>query len=89
MRSLSSQINVKVAKKNFGAGGELCDEQKKKNLQHTKQFFFHYIFQDRNNLDRGVTLRKAAYRKGLFHLMNETINPGKHKQTADFVNSIL
>lgn len=31
---------------------------------------------DRNNLDRGVTLRKAAYRKGLFHLMNETINPG-------------
>ena len=60
----------------------------KRNLQHTKQFFFHYIFQDRNNLDRGVTLRKAAYRKGLFHLMNETINPGKHKQTADFVNTI-
>ena len=68
---------------------ESCATSKKKNLQHTKQFFFHYIFQDRNNLDRGVTLRKAAYRKGLFHLMNETINPGKHKQTADFVNSIL
>jgi len=24
----------------------------------------------------GVTLRKSVYRKGLFHLMNETINPG-------------
>ena len=88
MRSLSSQINVKLAKKNFGAGGELCDEQKKKTY-NTQSIFFHYIFQDRNNLDRGVTLRKAAYRKGLFHLMNETINPGKHKQTADIVNSIL
>ena len=61
----------------------------KKKLTTHKAIFFHYIFQDRNNLDRGVTLRKAAYRKGLFHLMNETINPGKHKQTADFVNSIL
>ena len=60
-----------------------------KKTYNTQSIFFHYIFQDRNNLDRGVTLRKAAYRKGLFHLMNETINPGKHKQTADIVNSIL
>ena len=56
----------------------------KKTLELSKkltQNIYYYIFQDRNNLDRGVTLRKAAYRKGLFHLMNETINPGK--QTAD------
>jgi len=37
---------------------------------------------DRNNLDRGVTLRKAAYRKGLFHLMNETINPVKKNKNS-------
>ena len=67
---------------------ESCATSKKKTY-NTQSIFFHYIFQDRNNLDRGVTLRKAAYRKGLFHLMNETINPGKHKQTADIVNSIL
>ena len=87
MRSLSSQINVKLAKKIWSRRRVV--RRAKRNLQHTKQFFFHYIFQDRNNLDRGVTLRKAAYRKGLFHLMNETINPGKHKQTVDIVNSIL
>ena len=69
MRSLSSQINVKVAKKTLELSKKLT------------QNIYYYIFQDRNNLDRGVTLRKAAYRKGLFHLMNETINPGK--QTAD------
>lgn len=31
---------------------------------------------ERNPLERGVTLRAAQHRKGLFHLMNETINPG-------------
>ena len=67
---------------------ESCATSKKKTNNTQSNFFFHYIFQDRNNLDRGVTLRKAAYRKGLFHLMNETINPGKHKQTADIVNSM-
>ena len=43
MRSLSSQINVKVAKKNFGAGGELCDEQKKKLTTHKAIFFSLYF----------------------------------------------
>jgi hypothetical protein len=32
--------------------------------------------QEREGKERGVTLRAAQYRKGLFHLMNETINPG-------------
>lgn len=31
---------------------------------------------NREGLDRGVTIRKAGNRKGLYHLMNETINPG-------------
>jgi hypothetical protein len=35
-----------------------------------------YIFQIREEGGGGVTLRKSVYRKGLFHLMNETINPG-------------
>jgi len=30
----------------------------------------------------GCTLRKSVYRKGLFHLMNETINPGILKKTS-------
>jgi len=30
----------------------------------------------RENKVRGVTLRQAEHRRGLFHLMNETINPG-------------
>ena len=34
------------------------------------------MFQDREGKEKGVTLRAAQYRKGLFHLMNETINPG-------------
>ncbi len=32
--------------------------------------------QDREDRVGGVTLRQAQNRKGLFHLMNETINPG-------------
>ena len=35
-----------------------------------------YFFQNREEGSGGVTLRKSVYRKGLFHLMNETINPG-------------
>jgi hypothetical protein len=35
-----------------------------------------FLFQEREGKERGVTLRAAQYRKGLFHLMNETINPG-------------
>lgn len=31
---------------------------------------------NREGIERGVTLRNAHYRKGLYHLMNETINPG-------------
>ncbi len=34
------------------------------------------FFQDRESKVRGVTLRQAQHRKGLYHLMNETINPG-------------
>ena len=33
-------------------------------------------FQNREEGSGGCTLRKSVYRKGLFHLMNETINPG-------------
>jgi len=32
---------------------------------------------DREENSGGVTLRKSVYRKGLFHLMNETIRPAK------------
>ena len=38
--------------------------------------FFLLFLQEREGKERGVTLRAAQYRKGLFHLMNETINPG-------------
>lgn len=31
---------------------------------------------DREGMERGNPLRSTVYRKGLFHLMNETINPG-------------
>ena len=34
------------------------------------------FFQNREEGSGGCTLRKSVYRKGLFHLMNETINPG-------------
>ena len=34
------------------------------------------FLQNREGLERGITLRTAHNRKGLFHLMNETINPG-------------
>lgn len=36
---------------------------------------------DRTHHVRGVTLRSAHNRKGLFHLMNETINPGILRKT--------
>ena len=35
-----------------------------------------FSLQNREGLERGVTLRNAQNRKGLYHLMNETINPG-------------
>jgi len=38
--------------------------------------FFSFYPQNREGQERGVTLRAAQNRKGLFHLMNETINPG-------------
>ena len=44
---------------------------------YSKLSCFRFL-QDRGSLDRGCTIRKAAYRKGLFHLMNETINPGMY-----------
>ena len=34
------------------------------------------LFQNREGMERGNPLRSTVYRKGLFHLMNETINPG-------------
>ena len=53
---------------------------------HNKEKPLHYIglifvsvlpiFQARENMIRGVTLRQAENRRGLYHLMNETINPG-------------
>ena len=38
--------------------------------------FYRVLFQDREGMERGNPLRSTVYRKGLFHLMNETINPG-------------
>ncbi len=46
-----------------------------------------YFSQNREGQERGVTLRAAQYRKGLFHLMNETINPGLlSKLTVNFLS---
>ena len=39
-------------------------------------FFYRVLFQNREGMERGNPLRSTVYRKGLFHLMNETINPG-------------
>ena len=38
--------------------------------------FYRMLFQNREGMERGNPLRSTVYRKGLFHLMNETINPG-------------
>jgi hypothetical protein len=43
-------------------------------ITHTA--FLFILFQERSNMVRGVTLRQAENRRGLYHLMNETINPG-------------
>ena len=34
------------------------------------------LFQNREGMERENPLRSTVYRKGLFHLMNENINPG-------------
>ena len=46
------------------------------NVEKNYILFFSFFFQNREEGSGGVTLRKSVYRKGLFHLMNETINPG-------------
>ena len=48
--------------------------------------FHSFFFQERDDNSRGVTLRAAQNRKGLYHLMNETINPGilsKHQAVME------
>ena len=46
------------------------------NYNVEKNYILFFSFQNREEGSGGVTLRKSVYRKGLFHLMNETINPG-------------
>merc|ERR1712004_411062 len=49
---------------------------------------------NREGMERGNPLRSTVYRKGLFHLMNETINPGiisimiGHQQAATGINAL-
>ena len=52
-------------------------------------------FQERDEKTRGVILRQASNRRGLYHLMNETINPGilskcrRHTRNEGFVKEYI
>ena len=59
-------------------------KKKIKKLIKMKNILF--LLQNRETTEGGVTLRKSVYRKGLFHLMNETINPGILSKSATSPN---